>query len=138
MAFLNLSPYAAWKNGRFSIQELGDPSVSGDLADPDQDGSPNLVEYTLRTDARWSNEAPVITAMANPGNRHYIDVSFPHNRNATDVQISYEGSPNMINWSPVTPEFVMAVVTDFETEEVTVRVATPPPAFFVRIRITKP
>jgi hypothetical protein len=36
-------PAARW----FSAQQLEDPAVSGDHADPDDDGLPNLLEYAL-------------------------------------------------------------------------------------------
>lgn len=38
-------PVDAWKFGHFSATQLLDPAISGDEADPDQDGVPNLLEY---------------------------------------------------------------------------------------------
>ena len=41
---------ARWKGARFTHAELADPLISGDSADPDGDGLPNLLEYGLGLD----------------------------------------------------------------------------------------
>lgn len=38
---------AMWRASHFDIPALRDPTISGDDADPDQDGLPNLLEYFL-------------------------------------------------------------------------------------------
>src|SRR5206468_1466128 len=40
-------PIDAWRLANFTPAELADPAISGDLADPDQDGFSNLEEYAL-------------------------------------------------------------------------------------------
>lgn len=47
-----VGPYARWKATHFSLQELLDPSTSGDLADPDHDGFSTLLEYCLGGDPK--------------------------------------------------------------------------------------
>jgi len=54
--------YDAWRAKYFSTSELADPTVSGDNADPDGDGMPNLLEYASGTDPRVPNEAPKLEA----------------------------------------------------------------------------
>ena len=44
--------YARWKAARFSLNELSNSSISGDDADPDQDGWNNLMEYALGGNCR--------------------------------------------------------------------------------------
>ncbi len=39
--------FARWQAERFTLSELLDSSISGDTADPDKDGWPNVLEYTL-------------------------------------------------------------------------------------------
>lgn len=46
-------PEQAWKNLRFTAQELLTPAVSA----ADGDGFANLVEYTFRSDPRQANPA---------------------------------------------------------------------------------
>ena len=40
-------PYDAWRHAVFTAEQLADSAVSGDAADPDADGLPNLLEYAL-------------------------------------------------------------------------------------------
>jgi hypothetical protein len=40
-------PFDAWRFARFTPEELADPAISGDSADPDADGLSNLLEYAL-------------------------------------------------------------------------------------------
>jgi hypothetical protein len=44
--------YQAWKASHFTAAELLDPAISGDSADPDQDGHNNYQEYLADTDPR--------------------------------------------------------------------------------------
>lgn len=138
MVFNGASPAQAWKNLRFTSQELLIPAISADTADADGDGLPNLLEYEFHSDPRQPNPAPLILASAaTVGSVRYVFLTFPHNRNATDVSLSYEASEDCAAWHPVAAESVSAILTDFETEQWTVRVPITAPRFFVRARATK-
>ena len=57
-----------WRTAKFGAQ-AGDPAVSGDNADPDHDGVPNLLEYALGTEpldgvTKMPALAPATTPMA--------------------------------------------------------------------------
>lgn len=39
--------YNTWQGEHFTLQELGNPAISSDEADPDYDGLANLIEYAL-------------------------------------------------------------------------------------------
>lgn len=41
--------YGEWRNRHFSAAQLADPLISGDQADPDGDGVPNIDEYSADT-----------------------------------------------------------------------------------------
>ena len=71
------------------------------------------------------------------GSAHYVYLAFPHNRNATDVVLAYEGSSDLQTWTPAAAEPVSATLTSFETEQITVRLPASAPAWFVRIRATR-
>jgi endonuclease I len=136
--FLGVMPEQAWASLRFSPQELLSPAISGDTTDPDGDGLANLLEYVFATDPRQSNSAAVITASAAiVGNVRYIDLNFPHNRYASDVSFSYESSADCASWVTAAAEFVTASVTDFETEQWTVRIPAGTISFFVRAKVSK-
>ena len=46
----------------FTPREMADPAVAGDLADPDGDGTPNLLELALAADPRSAANRPAVTA----------------------------------------------------------------------------
>lgn len=48
--------YASWQSTHFTPEELNDPAISGDEADPDHDGIPNGMEYAMGLDP-WSPDA---------------------------------------------------------------------------------
>lgn len=39
--------YALWRTASFTASELADAAISGDLADPNSDGIPNLIAYAF-------------------------------------------------------------------------------------------
>ena len=53
--------YSDWKAHYFTATELADPSISGDNADPDHDGSSNYAEYLADTNPRQSNSVLRVT-----------------------------------------------------------------------------
>ena len=58
------SPFATWQRDSFSAVQLADPAVSGESADPDQDGIVNLIEYfagyqPLSAESSFMNSGPV-------------------------------------------------------------------------------
>ena len=46
------APYDAWRAQYFTATELTNAAVSGDAADPDGDGIPNLVEFAFNLNPR--------------------------------------------------------------------------------------
>ena len=134
MVFNGTSPAQAWKNIRFSSIELGNPLQSGDLADPDGDQQVNLLEYTFNRNPKKVDTSPAVTSSFAS---NYVYLSFPKNRNATDVVISCESSGNLQSWAPAASEIVSSTVTDFETEQVTLRVPTSTAPFFVRLKVVR-
>lgn len=66
--------YAQWKATHFDAVELADPTISGDHADPDGDGIPNLLEFALGGDPkspsmnRPSDGRPLMPQLLRPTN----------------------------------------------------------------------
>jgi hypothetical protein len=58
-----MTPYEAWRRASFTAGQLASLAISGDTADPDQDGMNNQQEYVAHTDP--TNQASVfrITAL---------------------------------------------------------------------------
>jgi hypothetical protein len=106
--------------------------------DPDGDGSSNLLEYVYNRDPWQREQSPVMTvSVTSQGGGRALLLSFPHNRNATDVMLTYEGSSDLHSWTVAPSELVSVVVTSSETEQVTVRLPSSAPTYFVRVRATR-
>lgn len=60
---------AAWKAQYFSAAELGDPAVSGDVADPDGDGLSNLQEYLAGTNPRDASSSLTLEVLPGSGSQ---------------------------------------------------------------------
>ena len=137
MVFSGASPLDAWRGVHFTAAELDNPALSGPNADLDRDGFATLLEYLFGTDPRQPGAAPPLTASLVPGAPEgpTLVLSFPHNRFATDVAIYYEASEDLTTWVLVGPNSGTVTVTDFETEQLTVRFPAPAVPFFVRVRV---
>lgn len=61
------SELAAWRSIRFTHTELTNPALEatvwGNLADPDADGLPNLLEYALQTAPKTATASPLVTGL---------------------------------------------------------------------------
>ncbi len=60
----SLTPYEQWKRAHFTTDELTDPLVSGDDADPDRDGMGNAQEYLAGTAPKDGNSRLAFTGSA--------------------------------------------------------------------------
>jgi hypothetical protein len=60
----SLTPYEQWKLAHFTTDELADPLVSGDDADPDRDGMGNAQEYLAGTAPKDGNSRLAFTGSA--------------------------------------------------------------------------
>jgi hypothetical protein len=95
--------YDAWRAKSFSPVEFADPTASGDQADPDDDGIPNLLEYAQGTNPLVLNEAPKLTAslsMADGGTS--LVLNFRRLLLAHELDYRVESSPDLQTWSPMT------------------------------------
>jgi endonuclease I len=139
MVFLGATPGQAWMFVNFTDAEINNQLISGDLADPDGDGLSNLLEYAFNGDP-WQPDqalAPTVNVISQGAN-HTLVLSYSHNRNATDVTLTYESSTDLATWTPASYALLTAIVTSSETEEVTVNFfPTSAPAYFVRVRASR-
>ena len=88
-------PIDAWRRSRFTAAELLQPTISGDLADPEGDGLANLMEYVLGLAPKSAdtNTRPFATIVG--GELHY---TFTQDPTAADVQTEVQTSPDLSNW----------------------------------------
>ena len=94
-----------WRNQNFSASSLSDPAqeatVWGDLADPDQDGVNNLLEYALHSNpnSRESISASIFTGMLITNAVQYQTLSFKRLKNEPSLQYVPEVSGDKSTWA---------------------------------------
>lgn len=113
-------PYLAWKTTHFTESELGEARVSGDAADPDEDGQTNLNEYRSGTLPRDSRS--VLRLEVNPGSGPEVLLGIPVVPGRSYVVLA---SDNGLEGKWVTLEILEA---GSDTDWVTVTDARPPSA----------
>ncbi len=131
-------PIDAWRLASFTTAELADPSVSGDLADPDQDGLANLMEYALGLPPK--DPTPVnrpYTSIAGG----YLTLTYTRAKAATDVSLVVEQSNDLVNWHSG-PSYVQQIssVDEGAIQRITVQLSTPvagAPVDYLRLRVTR-
>ncbi len=98
---LDVSTYAEWRAAVFTTEEQADDSISGILADPDEDGLINLLEYALDGNPRVGTPALVgIEIDRNAeGAPEHVTVDFPWANGMTDVAYRIEYSTDLVNWA---------------------------------------
>lgn len=138
MVFLGVGPGTAWLHTNFSDVELGDPLIGGDSGDPEHDGLGNLLEYTFNRNPWLPDQNAVVTvAPGRQGTTNYLYLTFSHNRNATDVTVSFETSTNLQTWTAASPQLISTTAISSEVETITVRFSTTASRLFARIRATR-
>ena len=129
-------PMDAWRFATFTAAQLANPAISGDSADPDNDGISNLAEYALGLDPFVSNPAPTSSSLDATG---HVTLTYTSRRSATDVTIFAEGSTDLRTWSNAA-NMVEEVsrLQQGALDLVTVRlVPSPTPNGFLRVRVTR-
>ncbi len=92
--------WGGWRLEHFSLQELLDPAVSGDLADPDGDSMANLVEMALYTDPRSPDPAPPISLLLT-GSGLVLSFSRASDLSNLNLFLLLEESEDLQNWIPL-------------------------------------
>lgn len=89
-----LHPISGWRRIHFST--TADTGTAADLADPDADGLPNLLEYALGLDPALSNApaSPIVADMVAAG-----AMSLTYKRARSDVQYVVETSDDLVTWT---------------------------------------
>src|SRR5208283_3777975 len=91
-----LDPYLNWAYAHFGSNATN-PAIAGDLADPDGDGAPNLLEYALATDPNVPNSTRSLNGMVN--NNHF-QVQFHRNTAATDLTYTVQVTGTLgVSWT---------------------------------------
>ena len=95
--YFAIGAFAEWRASRFSGPDAVNPAIGGDLADPDQDGISNLLEYALGGDPLTSSAvregdsgvlAPVFGSVI-IDSLHYPTFTYHRRKASTVSEITY-------------------------------------------------
>jgi cellulase/cellobiase CelA1/aryl-phospho-beta-D-glucosidase BglC (GH1 family) len=97
-ALIHDTAWHGWLRGRFSASELTDPIVTGVSADPDHDGTPNLLEYACAMNPIINDTVPAFaTRMVGT-----MEFFYTKNKSATDLSFTVEWSDTLSeDWSTI-------------------------------------
>ena len=127
-------PIAAWHLAKFGI-DANNETTRGDTADPDHDGTVNLLEYAFGLEPLISSPG-FPTADASSG---YLTLSVPKNPAATDITFSIQVNDNLANaaaWTTSGATILQDTPTLLEARD-DIPVASAPQRF-IRLRVTRP
>ena len=116
-----------WKKNYFSALELLDSLVSGDLADPDNDGLSNMMEYIAGHNPKVGDgSSKPVPAMQSVSGTNYLTLSFRRNNFAPDLNFSAQSAATVTNAFTNATIQVGSPVNNFDgTETVTWRDTVP-------------
>ena len=141
--FADGGPYENWRAQYFTAAELDNPGISGDGADPDRDGIPNLVEYAFNLNPRVATHPGVPRAFVqNVSGQSYLQVQYTQRNAPAGVQYLLQTSADLLSWtnSPASFSEVGSNDNGDGTSLVTLRFQPPltaNPQMFVRIAIQR-
>lgn len=124
------SPWDDWLAANFTAEERALPAISGATADPDGDGSANLLEYAFDSNPRSGVAGPKPLVHTDAST---VSVDYPASR--TDVTYLVETSTTLVGWTSA------GVTTTATVGKPGWRTATvsrgSEPRVFLRVRVTK-
>jgi uncharacterized delta-60 repeat protein len=139
-------PITQWKAQFFSPEELADPQVSGDDADPDHDGIPNLFEFGYGLDPKTTSRAGLPVGQIAHGaadGKDYFVLLLHRRIGASGLQYGIEVSDDLMTWvSAAARVEVIDTIPDIGNSTETVRVRLTPsiqelPRAFMRVVVSR-
>ncbi len=134
LSYTPLTPFEQWQLAQFEERST-DPLVAGELADPDADGLPNLIEYALGTNPEVHGPGGIVLDFVKIEGNSFLRFSIPRNPDASDSEVVVEVTSDLSD-----PASWSALDTVIETDEPALRVvrdALGGPRRFMRLRVTR-
>ncbi len=141
--FADGGPYENWRAQYFTAAELANAAISGDLADPDGDGIPNLAEFAFDLNPRVISHPNLPRGFVqNTSGTNYFYLQYNERNAPAGVQYLLQTSPDLQSWTTSPASFTQVSANDNGdgTSLVTLRLQSPVsanPAGFVRIAVQK-
>jgi hypothetical protein len=115
------APYDAWRAQYFTAAELTNAAVSGDAADPDGDGIPNLVEFAFNLNPRTVSQPAWPRAFVqNVSGQDFFFVQYIQRNAPAGIQYILQTSTDMRSWNSAEAAVDSATDNDDGTSLVTV------------------
>ncbi len=125
-----------WKSGTFDPDDLANEAIVGTLADPDQDGIPNLLEFALSRDP-LSPDDPMGSVPEVTTEEDFLTVTFRRVSNLSDIRYALEVSDDLVDWETVDlVGRILAVDGSVQTVEVKVPIESATKKF-IRLMVSE-
>ncbi|MES2922878.1 MAG: LamG-like jellyroll fold domain-containing protein [Verrucomicrobiota bacterium] len=125
------TPLQNWQTSNFGA-DAGNPSIAGDLADPDFDGLKNLIEYALGTDPKTPGSTTITHDLVEIGGTDHLRLTIHRNSAATDVNLIVETCSGLTDWNDADT----FIETDTE-DLLIVRDTGSGPSRFIRLKVSR-
>jgi uncharacterized delta-60 repeat protein len=137
-----LPGYTAWVAANFSTADQANSAVSGEFADPNNDGVPNWLKFATGTPP---NSLPTVAGgiWPIPGSPQYPTLSYRANLADTTTQFTVQVSTNLLTWSDGAAFTTLVDITPNGDGTETIRIRSNTPvgsgtAQFLRLVATPP
>lgn len=97
------STFDAWRKLRFSPVDLANLALSGEDADPEGDGLPNLAEYAFATEPTQADGSPLEINQSTPGPGQPITLAYERPAMLSDIEFYWESCNNLVDWRHTSP-----------------------------------
>ncbi len=124
------TPFDSWRVTNFG-SSVNLPEIGGDLADPDHDGIPNLLEYAFNLTPNSPDSGPKGSTAANQ-----MSLVYRRNLSAGDITFGYEQSTDLTTWTAVTPTTTV-LSNDGQTQTIQATVPMSGNQRFLRLTVTR-
>ncbi len=109
------SPYGAWTVSHFTLEQLTNPTLSGEGADFDHDGLVNFAEYAANLDPTIANTNAPLAMSFEPypdDNLQHLTLTYHRRFPPTDVAYAVYVSNDLLTWNTGTDYVEELQVTD--------------------------
>lgn len=124
--------YGDWALRQFNDTQLADPTVSGQFADPDGDGVPNLLEFAMGGNPLLSDPGNCAIQSAAAGAGQF-KLRFRERKSLSGITRQFLLSTNLSSWTSATPVSVAPVQDLGDIQLLEAVFASPAVASFYRL-----
>jgi len=96
--------FDTWRKLRWGTNDLANPAISGEAADPDGDGISNLAEYALGLEPNHPDAQALGIAQDDASSGRLLKAGYDRLAVLSDINFSWQTSTNLSDWTAVIPE----------------------------------